>query len=138
MCETRGAQPRDPYTELYSRAFGMPRDVLFGPSGSGLPDRLPLAADADGLRTWITGSNTTDEAIERLGQITGELAAVHARQPPRHVLADVMQAHGQVQALLQGGRQRLRQTRDLLRIDADLLAHHIANLPFAAAESQRQ
>jgi hypothetical protein len=34
-----------------------------------------------------------------------------------------MRAHRQVQALLQSGRQRLRQTRDLLRIDADLLAH---------------
>jgi hypothetical protein len=121
--ESAAHRPRDPYTELYSRAFGIPRDVLFGPSGSEPADRLPLAADADGLRTWITGSNTTDEAIERLGQITVDLAAVHARQPPRRVLEDVMQAHGQVQALLQGGRQRLRQTRDLLRTDADLLAH---------------
>ena len=34
-----------------------------------------------------------------------------------------MQVHRQVQELLHGGRQGLRQTRDLLRIDADLLAH---------------
>jgi hypothetical protein len=80
-------------------------------------------AEADRLTSWITSSNTTDEAIERIAQITVELAAVHAGQPPRHVLEGVMQAHRQVQALLQSGRQRLRQTRDLLRIDADLLAH---------------
>jgi hypothetical protein len=116
-------RPRDPYTELYSRAFGIPRDVLFGPSGSEKPDRLPLAADADGLTTWITSSNTSDEAIERIAQIAVELAAIHARQPPRQVLEEVMQAHRQAHALLHGGRQRLRQTRDLLRIEADLLAH---------------
>lgn len=116
-------RPRDPYVELYSRAFGIPRDVLFGPGGGEQPDRLPLAADGDGLATWISSSNTTDEAIDRIGQTVLKLAGVHARQPPRHVLEDVMQAHRQVQALLHGGRQRLRQTRDLLRIDADLLAH---------------
>jgi transcriptional regulator with XRE-family HTH domain len=116
-------RPRDPYLDLYSRAFGIPRDVLFGPGGSEQPYRLPLAADADGLSAWITSSNTTDEAIDRIGQATSELAVLHTRQPPRRVLEEVMQAHRQVQALVQSGRQRLRQTRDLLRIDADLLAH---------------
>src|SRR5215468_580962 len=116
-------RPRDPYTELYSRAFGIPRDVLFGPGGDEQPGRMPAAADADGLTSWITTSNTTDEAIERIGRAASELAGVHTRRPPRQVLEDVMQAHRQAQALLQGGRQRLRQTRDLLRIDADLLAH---------------
>jgi hypothetical protein len=38
-------------------------------------------AEADRLTSWITSSNTTDEAIERIAQITVELAAVHARQP---------------------------------------------------------
>lgn len=116
-------RPRDPYVELYSRAFGIPRDVLFGPGRGEQPDRLPVAADGDRLVTWISSSNTTDEAIDRIGQIVLALAGVHARQPPRHVLEDLMQAHRQVQELLHGGRQRLRQTRDLLRIDADLLAH---------------
>ncbi len=61
-------RPRDPYLELYSRAFGIPRDVLFGPIGSEQPDRLPIAADADGLATWITSSNTTDEASAASGR----------------------------------------------------------------------
>jgi len=116
-------RPRDPYLELYSRAFGIPRDVLSGSIDSEQPDRLPMAADADGLATWITSSNTTDEAISRIGQATLELAGAHPRQSPRRVLAGVMQAHRQAQTLLHSGRQRLRQTRHLLQIDADLLAH---------------
>jgi hypothetical protein len=114
--------PGEQYAELYSRALGIPRAVLFG-AGGGEQDVLPRAADADGLVSWITSSNTTDEAIERIGQSALDLAGAHTSQPPRTVLNDVMQAHRQVQALLHSGRQRLRQTRDLLRIDADLLAH---------------
>jgi transcriptional regulator with XRE-family HTH domain len=79
-------RPRDPYVELYSRAFGIPRDILFGPAVSEQPVDVPLAADADGLATWITSSNTTttttDEAIGRLGQTTLELAAAHPATGP--------------------------------------------------------
>ena len=39
------------------------------------------------------------------------------------MLSDVVELHQQIQALLHGGRQRLRQTRELFRLDADLLAH---------------
>jgi hypothetical protein len=39
------------------------------------------------------------------------------------VLADVMRLHQQVQNLLRSGKQRFRQTRELYRLDADLLAH---------------
>ncbi len=35
----------------------------------------------------------------------------------------MLQLHGQTQALLRSGKQRLRQTRELIRIDGDLLAH---------------
>ena len=48
--ESGAHRPREPYVELYSRAFGIPRDVLFGPDG-GPQDRLPLAADAERLAT---------------------------------------------------------------------------------------
>ena len=81
--ESGAHRPRDPYAELYSRAFGIPREVLFGPGSGEQPDRLPLAADGDGLATWISSSNTTDEAIDRIGQSALALANVHARQPPR-------------------------------------------------------
>ena len=42
---------------------------------------------------------------------------------PRKILPEVLGVHRAVQALLRGGRQRLRQTRELLRIDSELLAH---------------
>ena len=71
----------------------------------------------------ITTSNTTDEAISRIDEGRAALAEAHTRQPPGRVLADVFQLHGQVQALLHNGRQRSRQTRELFRIEADLLAH---------------
>jgi hypothetical protein len=69
-------RPRDPYLELYSRAFGIPRDVLFGPGGGEQPDRLPLAADGDGLATWISSSDTTDEAVDRIGQTVEDMDAL--------------------------------------------------------------
>jgi hypothetical protein len=39
------------------------------------------------------------------------------------VLTDVMRLHQQVQSLLRSGKQRFRQTRELYRLDAYLLAH---------------
>ncbi len=39
------------------------------------------------------------------------------------MLADVMRVHQQVQNLLRSGKQRFWQTRELYRLDADLLAH---------------
>jgi 2'-5' RNA ligase len=41
----------------------------------------------------------------------------------RPVIAEVLGLHREVQALLRSGKQRLRQTRELLRIDSGLLAH---------------
>ena len=116
-------RPRDPYAELYCRAFGIPRELLFGAAGGDPADSLPLGADADGLASWITSSNTTSEAVMEIELAMAALAVQHTGEPPRRVLAGVMAAHCQVQVLLHSGRQRLRQTRDLMRIDAGLLAH---------------
>lgn len=118
--------PSDLYVELYCRAFGLTRAVLFGPS----PEphaagemAFPTELDAAGLITWITASNTTDAAIGHIDRARAALAEAHTRLPPGRVLAEVSRLHRQVQALLVGGRQRSRQARDLFRIDADLLAH---------------
>lgn len=118
--------PSDLYIELYCRAFGLTRAALLGPPpGHGADDEpvFPTERDAAGLITWITASNTTDEAISRMDQARAGLAEAHTRLPPGRVLADVSGLHRQVQALLVGGRQRARQARELFRIDADLLAH---------------
>jgi hypothetical protein len=121
--------PGDLYGELYCRVLGLTREALFGPSprlGSQEPAEeppVPTAQDAASLAAWIAASNTSDEAIGHLDQARAALAESHTRLPPGPVLADVCRAHRQVQALLHGGRQRSRQTRELFRIDADLLAH---------------
>lgn len=121
--------PGDLYGELYCRIFGLTREALLGPSPARRSEEsseepsIPTEQDAASLTAWIAASNTSDEAIGHLDEARGALADSHTRLPPGPVLADVSRVHRQVQALLHGGRQRSRQTRDLFRIDADLLAH---------------
>jgi len=117
--------PADIYTELYCRAFGLTREGLFRTSQriTAREHALPTEYDAVGLTTWLTASNTTDEAISGIDAAKAALAEVHTRMPPGRVLVDVLRVHGQIQALQHSGRQRLRQTRDLFRIDSELLAH---------------
>jgi hypothetical protein len=123
--ESGANYPSDLYIELYCRAFGLTRAALLGPAEPIAADQavFPTERDAAGLITWITASNTTDEAISHVDQARAALAEAHTRLPPGRVLEDVSGLHRQVQALLVGGRQRARQARELFRIDADLLAH---------------
>lgn len=118
--------PGQLYAELYCRAFGLTRDVLFGPQArhGGQGHALSESETGlSGLATWITVSNVTDEAIRDMEQRRTALAEAHTRLAPGRVLADVLDLHRQVQSLLQGGRQRSWQARELFRIDAGLLAH---------------
>jgi hypothetical protein len=120
--------PRDTYAELYCRAFGLTREVLFGKESAGRslkhwPEQLPTEQDADSLAGWIATTNTSDDAIEHISRETDQLAETHTRRSPRVVLTDVMRLHQQVQSLLRSGKQRFRQTRELYRLDACLLAH---------------
>lgn len=84
---------------------------------------IPAAQDATAFATWITASNTTDDAIGYIDETRVALAEAHTQLPPGRVLTDVLVLHRQVCSLMYGGRQRLRQARELFRIDADLLAH---------------
>jgi hypothetical protein len=115
--------PGELYAELYCRAFGLTREALFGSSGHTGASAFPSEHDATSLTAWIMASNTSDEAIGRIDEARAALAEAHTRLPPGPVLADVYVLHRQVQALLHSGRQRSRQTRELFRVDADLLAH---------------
>jgi hypothetical protein len=85
--------------------------------------RLPVSDGVASLTAWITSSNTSDQAIEHIERATVTLADLHTQVSARRVLADVLRLHRKTQALLRSGRQRLRQTRELIRIDSDLLAH---------------
>jgi len=79
--------------------------------------------EARNVLAWIAGTNASDDAIAEIARAASYLAEAHTRVAAGKVLAEVMALHGEVQALLRSGRQRLGQTRDLLRIDSGLLAH---------------
>ena len=85
--------------------------------------RILVPDDVESLTAWITSSNTSDEAIEHIEQATVALADMHTQVTASRVLADVLQLHRKTHTLLRSGKQRLRQTRELIRIDSDLLAH---------------
>jgi transcriptional regulator with XRE-family HTH domain len=114
--------------ELLYRALGFdgasasPPSVLLEPADD-LNSGLGTADEARNIMAWITGTNTSDDAIEEMARAATYLAEAHTRVPPRKVLPEVLGVHQAVQAMLRSGRQRLRQTRNLLRIDSELLAH---------------
>jgi len=84
---------------------------------------LSVADDVASWTAWITATNTSDEAIEHMARAAVALADMHTQVAARDVLAEVLQLHRKAQTLLQSGRQRHRQTRELMRVDGELLAH---------------
>ncbi|WP_207945584.1 helix-turn-helix domain-containing protein [Actinomadura sp. 7K534] len=90
------------------------------PSSAG---ELAAADDISRLTRWLTASDTTDETIEGLARSTSSLAAAHTQVPAKRLLPQVLHLHRRAQGLLEDRRPRPRHTRELLRINADLLAH---------------
>jgi hypothetical protein len=113
----RASEPvRTQFRLLLSGGENHRRGLVTGAQGW-LPD------DVASLTAWITSTNTSDEAIGHLAEASAAIADTHTRAPAREVLAGVLQIHRETQALLRGGKQRLRQTRELIRVDSDALAH---------------
>lgn len=120
--EAGNSRPKDPYPLLYCRVFGMDEAALFDADDS--PVASPsMSGAAIEHAAWIEQSNVGDSTIVMIDETRYHLAERHTLTPPEPMLADVLRLHRQVKALLRGGKQRLRQTRELFRIDADLLAH---------------
>jgi hypothetical protein len=120
--------PGDLYAELYCRAYGLTHEALFGkPPNTATHARLldlpPTKYDALSLTSWISATNISDDAISSIAQEISLLSETHTKRPPGQLLTDVVQLHQQIQALLRAGKQRLRQTRELYKLDGDLLAH---------------
>jgi hypothetical protein len=86
-------------------------------------DHSAYSEEIRDLMAWVEGTNTTDDAIEQVARAADYLSEAHCEIPPQKVLCGVWQAHQTVEDFLLGGRQRLRQTRELLRIDSELLAY---------------
>src|SRR5215472_8827361 len=130
----RGAvQPDYHSTHLLCLTFDLPSEQLGLPAGTAPNDERTIqpvrggtvrkeAETVENWTAWVTGTNTTDQAVQQLEETTASLARAHTSVPARRMLADIFRIHGQAQAILRGGKQRLRQTRTLLALEADLLA----------------
>jgi hypothetical protein len=111
--------------ELLYRALGFDDAQAFPPGAARHEPGgdLDAADEARDVMAWVNGTNTSDDAIVEMARAASYLAEAHTRVAARKILPEVLGVHQAVQALLLDGRQRLRQTRDLLRIDSELLAH---------------
>lgn len=118
-------EPHPDACRVLELLFGYPVQQLLAPAGQQVDgDRRDVhSGDIRELLAWVASTNTTDDAIEQIAHVAGYLAEAHSRMPQRTVLAGVLQAHQKAGDLLRGGKQRLRQTRELLRIDSELLAY---------------
>jgi transcriptional regulator with XRE-family HTH domain len=92
--------------------------------------------------SWITVTSTSDAAIEHIERVAADLTGMHTQVPDRTVLAGVMQLLRTTQVLLRGGPLRLRQARELARLNGEVLAYAsvlLSNLgAHEAAESYGQ
>ncbi|MFI6501034.1 hypothetical protein [Nonomuraea typhae] len=113
-------RPKDPYPLLYCRVFGIDESTLL--HGAPAPEE-PHRDDLVEHASWIEQTNVGDSTLDLLDETRHHLAERHTRTPPALMLIDVLRHHRRLQKLLRGGKQRLRQTRELFRIDSDLLAH---------------
>jgi hypothetical protein len=96
-----------------------------GPASAsvGVADGLLRSEDAASLTDWLTATAVSDEAITGLDQAAARLAEAHSQAAPAVVLAEARQVQASTQSLLRAGQIRHRQTRELLRINGNLLAH---------------
>jgi transcriptional regulator with XRE-family HTH domain len=111
--------------QVLEHMFGYPVHQLLAPAGQHIVGGREdvHAEDVRDLMAWVTDTNTTDDGIEQIAHTASYLMEAHSRIPPQMVFVSVLQAHQKVRDLLRGGKQRLRQTRELLRIDSELAAH---------------
>jgi hypothetical protein len=84
--------------------------------------RIP-ADDLLSITEWVRTTNTDNGEIAEIDAAAVSLAETHVHAPPQAVLGEVLELQRGALALLVGGKQRLRQTRELMRINSNLLAH---------------
>jgi hypothetical protein len=118
----------EPYPDacrVLEHLFGYPVHQLLAPADqfTGRDRREVYSDDIREQIAWVASSNTTDDEIAQISHVAAYLAEAHSRMPQRTVLAGVLQAHQKASELLRSGKQRLRQTRELLRVDSELLAY---------------
>jgi transcriptional regulator with XRE-family HTH domain len=119
-------EPHPDACRVLEHMFGLPIQQLLGPEQDGqITSDQPVAdlEDIQDLMTWVARTNMSDDTIEQIAHEAAYLSEVHSQIPAQMVLTGVLQAHQKVKVCLRSGKQKLRQTRELLRIDSELLAH---------------
>jgi hypothetical protein len=81
--------------ELSERYELLYRTIGFGPAGreAASPEPEALADDAGSVAVWVTGTNTTDDAIQEMSRAAAYLAEAHALMAARTVLSEVLALH---------------------------------------------
>ena len=101
--------------------------LILGNSGSTVSNEgasPAVAADElTALTSWIRESNTNRDAIDQIARAAESLARAHPGAPAPKLLPEVQRLQQQTQSILRDGKQRLRETRELLKLNSDLLAH---------------
>jgi transcriptional regulator with XRE-family HTH domain len=118
-------EPHPDACRVLEHMFGHSVQQLMSPPGRQIDSARAgvYSQNISDLMAWVASTNTTDDAIEQVAHAAGYLAEAHSEVPPQVVLDGVWQAHQTVEGSLRSGKQRLRQTRELLRIDSELLAY---------------
>lgn len=116
------ARPSERYRVLYSRFYRASQVDLGLVAHADAPVAPGVVLTIDDLIAELAASSTSDEAIQQLAMATHAVAESHSKIPARRVLAELNRLHRQVRGLA-GGQHRLSQTRELYRIESDLLAH---------------
>jgi transcriptional regulator with XRE-family HTH domain len=128
------AWPRNPYPAALEEVTGLRMEALgFGRPKA--PTVLPVSAaplirdtppeidEIADIADWLNQGSRHAVVIEEIEQAAASMAGAHTDVPPKHLICHVTRVHRQVRDLLNQGDLRFRQVRDLLRIDADLIAH---------------
>jgi tetratricopeptide (TPR) repeat protein len=94
-------------------------------SAPSIPTEAKKPSDTKAVSSLVSGvvaTETNDEAIGQLTRATSSIAESHTQIPARKALAQVLRLHAETQKLLKR-QQRLRQRRELFRIESHLPAH---------------
>lgn len=121
--------PSRTYQELLCLLYGTTSEELgFRPTIARQSRFLsPIEAsnieDADSLISWVTKTGTSNVAIEQIARSTIALAETHTQMPAKTTLKEALRLHQQARHILKTGNSGFRQSRELIKIDSDLLAH---------------
>ena len=113
------ARPIETYRKRYCALYQASHVELGLTASAGSSAQL---LDIDELLAGIADSATAGEAIQQLDRAVTDLAERHTQMSPRSVLDEVLRVHEQLRHL-KAQRKRLSQTRELYRIESELLSH---------------